>query len=58
MEANVDISPYVESAKKVILLVFPFLGPDGWEWGIGIIITIVLALGTAVRYLNNLRTRS
>ncbi len=50
-----DISLYVESAKKVILLVFPFLGPDGSEWGIGIIITIVLVLGTAVRYLNNLR---
>ncbi len=53
-----DISLYVEPAKKVILLVFPFLGPDGWEWGIGIIITIVLALGAAVRYLNNLRMQS
>jgi len=57
-EANMDISLYVEPAKKVILLVFPFLGPDGWEWGIGIIITIVLALGAAVRYLNNLRMQS
>ena len=52
-----DITPYVESAKKVILLVFPFLGPDEWEWGIGIVFTIVLALVMAIRYLNNLRMR-
>jgi hypothetical protein len=53
----VDITPYVESAKKVILLVFPFLGPDEWEWGIGIVFTLVLVIGMAIRYLNNLRTR-
>ena len=51
-----DISPYIESVKKVILLVFPFLGPDRWELGVGIIIAIVLVLGTVVRYLINLRT--
>jgi len=51
-----DISPFVESAKKVIQLVFPFLGPDEWEWGIGIVLTIVLVLGTVIRYLFNLRT--
>ncbi len=52
-----DITPYVESAKKVILLVFPFLGPDEWEWGIGIVFTLVLAIGMVIRYLNNLRMR-
>ena len=52
-----DITPFVESAKKVILLVFPFLGPDEWEWGIGIVFTIVLALVMTIRYLNNLRMR-
>ena len=33
-DANMDSSLSAESTKKVILLVFPLFGPDGWGHGV------------------------